>query len=309
MKKLITSFICVVLFSTGTYAQNLITNPGFEADVATYTVVENTANVLMRVDAITATSTQAANPTASVITVPAGMWVKKGANSGYIKGVVTTASYNSGASSLNLKITPGTTQTGLTSWYNCVALQKIATPLNNNKKYKASVWARLDDTTPNASVNIYLFLTDNTAKINITKTIALTGGTTWTKYETTFDIPTHITTNPTANFATAFFGAGMTTTYDGTSKTNYSGLLIDDFTLEEDISTGLNTNNIHSQISVKNGQITIGGLEANQPISIYNITGKKVVDTTAKNSAISVKLSKGIYIVKTNNTNTKVVIN
>ncbi len=309
MKKLITSVVCVVLFSILTNAQNLITNPGFEADVATFTVVESTTNVLYRVGALTDVTTQTQNPTATATSIPAGMWVKKAANSGYIKGVVTTAAYNSGASSLNLKITAGSTQTGLTSWYNCVALQKIATPLNNNKKYKASVWARLDDTTPNASVNIFLFVTDNTAKVNITKTIALTGGTTWTKYETTFDLPTHISSNPTANFATAFFGAGMTTTYDGASKTNYSGLLIDDFTLEEDISTGLNTNNIHSQISVKNGQLTIGGLEVNQPISIYNITGKKVVDTTAKNNVVSVKLLKGIYIVKTNNTNTKVVIN
>ena len=304
--------MCVVFFSILTNAQNLITNPGFEADVATFTVTETTTNVLMRVGALTDVTTQTANPTTTATAIPAGMWVKKAANSGYIKGVVTTAAYNSGASSLNLKITAGSTQTGLTSWYNCVALQKIATPLNNNKKYKATVWARLDDTTPNASVNIYLFLTDNTAKINITKTIALTGGTTWTKYETTFDIPTHIATNSTANFATAFFGAGMTTTYDNsvpTVKTNYSGLLIDDFTLEEDISTRLNTNNNNSQISVKNGHVTIGGLVANQPISIYNITGKKVVDTTAKNNVVSVSLSKGIYIVKTNNTNTKVVIN
>ena len=60
---------------------------------------------------------------------------------------------------------------------------------------------------------------------------------------------------------------------------------------------------------VRNGNLIINEIDNNQPISIYNITGKKVVDTTAKNNAISVKLSKGIYIVKTNNTNTKVVIN
>jgi len=77
-----------------------------------------------------------------------------------------------------------------------------------------------------------LFITDNTLKTNVTSTITLTGGTTWTKYETTFDIPAFVAANPTANFATAFFGVGITTTYDGSSKTNYSGVLLDDYSLE-----------------------------------------------------------------------------
>ena len=108
--------MCVVLFSIVTNAQNLVTNPGFEADVATFTVVEGTtttANVLMRVAVLQGATTQTAIPTvASAVTIPASMWVKKAANSGYIKEVVTTAAYNSGASSLNLKITTGTTQKG-----------------------------------------------------------------------------------------------------------------------------------------------------------------------------------------------------
>lgn len=285
----------VTSFSAFSFSQNLVTNPGFEADATTFTVVESTANVLYRVAALQDATTQTANPTATAASIPAGMWVKKAANSGYIKGVVTTTDFKSGANCLNLKITSGTTQTGLNSWYNCVALQKLATSLSNNKKYKASVWARLDDTTPNASVNIYLFLTDNTAKVNITKTIALTGGTTWTKYETTFDIPTHITTNPTANFASAFFGAGMATTYDGTSKTNYSGLLIDDFTLEEDVSTALNETSVAPQalILTNNGLIT---LKAGQ-LTVYSLSGSKMSQQLVQANE-NISMPKGMYVAQ-----------
>ena len=298
MKKLITSVMSVVLFSTVTFAQNLVTNPGFEADIATFTVAETTTNVLMRVAALTDVTTQTANPTASATPIPAGMWVKKAANSGYIKGVITSSAYKSGASSLNLKITTGTTQTGLGSWYNCVALQKINGGLSNTKKYRASVWARLDDTTPNASVNIYLFVTDNTAKVNITKTIPLSGGTTWTKYETVFDLPTHITTNPTANFGTAFFGAGMTTTYDNsvpTVKTNYSGLLIDDFTLEEDISTDVTVTSIESNLLLNTGNGLVS-LKAGE-LTIYTLSGSKMSQQLVQVNE-KITLPRGMYVAQ-----------
>jgi len=299
MKKITLVMLLVTSFSAFSFAQNLVTNPGFEADAATFTVVESTTNVLARVAGLTDVTTQTANPTTTATAIPAGMWVKKAANSGYIKGVVTTSAFNTGASSLNLKITPGTTQTGLTSWYNCVALQKIATSLNNNKKYKASVWARLDDTTPNASVNIFLFLTDNTAKVNITKTIALTGGTTWTKYEATFDLPTHITANTTANFATAFFGAGMTTTYDGASKTNYSGLLIDDFTLEEDVTTATN----ETSVTQKAFTLTTNGLFASKAgeLTIYSLSGAKMSQQLI-NAGETMHLPKGMHIAQLKST-------
>jgi len=299
MKKITLVMFFVTFFFAFTFAQNLVTNPGFEADVATFTVVESSANVLYRVAALQDGTTQAANPTATATAINAGMWVKKAANSGYIKGVVTASAFNSGASCLNLKITAGTTQTGLNSWYNCVALQKVATPLLNTKKYKASVWARVDDITPNAAVNIYLFLTDNTAKVNITRTIALTGGTNWTKYETTFDIPTHLVTNPTANFATAFFGAGITTTYDGTSKTNYSGLLIDDFTLEEDVTTALNETSVTHQALT----LTNNGLIASKAgeLTIYSLSGAKINQQIVY-AGETMHLSKGMHIAQLKST-------
>lgn len=298
MKKITLVMFIVTSFSAFSFSQNLITNPGFESDVTTFTVVESTANVLMRVAALQDVTTQTANPTVAATAIPAGMWVKKAANSGYVKGVITTTAFNSGLSCLNLKITSGTTQTGLNSWYNCVSLQKVATSLSNTKKYKASVWARIDDITPNASVNIYLFLTDNTAKVNITKTIALTGGTSWTKYETIFDIPTHLLTNPTANFATAFFGAGMTTTYDGASKTNYSGLLIDDFTLEEDVSTSVNeTKNLElSFLHTNNGLVASNSGQ----MTVYSLTGAKLKQQTIQKGD-KISMPAGIYVFQLEN--------
>jgi hypothetical protein len=298
MKKITLVMLLVASFSALSFAQNLVTNPGFEADAATFTVAETTTNVLMAVNGIQDATTRTSNPTATATTVSAGMWVKKAPNTGYVKHLVTETDKHAGLRSLNLKINPNYSSTGLTSWYNCVALQKIATSLNNNKKYKASVWARLDDTTPNASVNIYLFLTDNTAKANITKTIALTGGTTWTKYETTFDLPTHITSNPTANFATAFFGAGMTTTYNG-SVTNYSGLLIDDFTLEEDVTTAVN----ETSVTQKAFTLTTNGLFASKAgeLTIYSLSGAKMSQQLI-NAGETMHLPKGMHIAQLKST-------
>lgn len=309
MKKLITSVLSMVLLSSLSYAQNLVTNPGYEADASTFTVVESTTNVLMRVAALTDVTTQTTNPTATATAIPAGMWVKKAANSGYVKGVITTSEYHSGASCMNLKITPNSTQTGLTSWYNCVNLQKLTTGLTHTKKYIASVWAKVDATAGNQCAQMVLFVTDNTLKLNYTKTITLTGGTTWTQYQTTFDMPTWMSTNPTADFSTAFFGLGITTTYDANSKTLYSGILLDDFSLTEDTSTGIKSSIQTTNIKVVNGNVLINGLETNQPINIFDIAGKKVFSANAGTNVISVPLRKGIYIVNINNSNTKIAVN
>lgn len=309
MKKLFTSVVCMVMFYTLSNAQNLVTNPGYEADASTFTVAESTTNVLMRVAGITDVTTLTANPTATAISIPAGMWVKKAANSGYVKGVLTTTDFHSGTNCLNLKINLNTTQTGLNSWYNCIDLQKLTSGLTHTKKYVASVWAKVDATANNQCTQMVLFVTDNTLKTNYTKTITLTGGTTWTEYKTTFDMPTWISNNPTANFSTAFFGVGITTTYDTNSKTLYSGILLDDFSLTEDTSTGLNNAEGHSFVSVKDGNLSINSLDKNQSVTVYNVSGKKVFSTITENNSVSVQLPKGIYIVNANNTNTKVAVN
>ena len=128
-------------------------------------------------------------------------------------------------------ISSGSTQTGMGTWSNMVNLQRISS-ISHSRQYKAKVWARVNTITPNACTSITLFITDNTLRTNLSTTITLTGGTTWTEYETTFDIPAFVAANPTANFATTFFGVGISTTYDGSSKTNYSGVLLDDYSLE-----------------------------------------------------------------------------
>ncbi len=309
MKKLLTSVVCMVMFYTLSDAQNLVTNPGYEADASTFTVVESTTNVLMRVAGITDATTQTANPTATAISIPAGMWVKKAANSGYVKGVLTSGDFHSGANCMNLKINSNTTQTGLNSWYNCINLQKLTSGLTHTKKYVASVWARVDATANNQCTQMVMFVTDNTLKTNFTKTITLTGGTTWTEYKTTFDMPTWLTNNPTADFSTAFFGVGITTSYDANSKTLYSGILLDDFSLTEDTSTGLVNAGGTSFISVKDGILSINGIDKNQNVTVYNISGKKVFSSISESNSVSVQLPQGIYIVNANNINTKVAVN
>ncbi len=308
MKKIITLLFSAFLLTSLTGAQNLVTNPGFENDPSTFTVVENTTNVLMRVAALQDATTQTTSPTAIATTVSAGMWVKKAANSGYVKGVVVTTDFHSGTSCLNLKINSNTTQTGLNFWYNCVNLQKLTTGLNATKKYIASVWARADDTSGNQCNQLVLFVTDGVLKTNYTKTISLTGGTTWTQYQTTFDLPTWVTNNPTADFTNSYFGVGITTNYDSNSKTLYSGILMDDFSLTEDTSTGLSSQAQTSLVTVQNGNVIINGLNGNQQVNIYNIAGSRVFSQMVNDSRISVPLSKGIYIVNVNSKNTKVII-
>lgn len=302
MKKITTLMLSIAFIGTMASAQNLVTNPGFEADIATFTVVEGTTDVLMRVNAIQDATTQTAAPTATAIPVADGMWVKKAPNTGYVKHIVTDTDKYSGLRCVNLKINANYTSTGMTSWWNSITTQKIVGGLSNTKKYKASVWAKIDESSPNAASNLYLYVTDNTAKVNITKTIALTGGTTWTKYETTFDIPTHISANPTANFATAFFGAGITTTYtDG--KTNYAGVMVDDFSLEED-----NTTTSITEQDAINNCFTLAGdklltSEAGM-LRVYSYTGAKLKEINVQNGQ-SVSLEKGGCIVQFINNNKK----
>ncbi len=224
--KLVALLLLVV--SSSVQAQNLLSNPGFETDPTTYTV----SNELWRVANFYDDSTQTENPAMTAADISAGgVWVKKHPSSGYFKATVSTSNVYSGTRCLNMYIGAGSSQTGMGDWTNMVNLQRISS-VSNSRIYKASVWARVDATSPNVCTSITMFITDNTLRTNLTSTISLTGGTTWTKYEATFDIPTFVAANPTANFATAFFGVGITTTYDGASKTNYSGVLLDDYSLE-----------------------------------------------------------------------------
>lgn len=229
MKKTTKLAILLLVVNLSANGQNLLTNPGFESDPTTYTVSNELWRVAYFYDDATQTTSPTKDPAADISA--GGVWIKKHPNSGYFKATVSTTTPHSDTKCLNMKIGAGSSQTGMGDWTNMVNLQRISS-VSNSRIYKASVWARVDATSTNACSSITLFITDNTLRTNLTSTITLTGGTTWTKYETTFDIPTFVAANPTANFATAFFGVGITTTYDGTSKTNYSGVLLDDYSLE-----------------------------------------------------------------------------
>ena len=218
-----------------------ITNAGFEDAVGNFTVVESAANVLMRIGNVYDATTQIVNPTATAISNANGLWVKKCASTGYVKGVVVTSDKHSGTSSLNFKYQNGLNYGAgflLNMWNAATVSQKVST-LSNANKYIISFWAKADGTSPNAVTNVTAFICENSSsKAFLSCAIPLTGGTTWTQYSAIFDVPTFKVANSSADFTTAYVGVGLTTTFDPTTfKTNYSGVLLDDFSVSA-TSTG-----------------------------------------------------------------------
>jgi len=238
MKKIKLTFLLSFVGAMCFNAQNLVGNPGFEDDAATFTVIESEFNVLRRVAQIWHTETHHQNPTSDVEDVTAGMWVKKAPNTGFIKLRLSTAEKQSGTTGLHMFINRGWNSTAnMTWWANCVAMQKLPNALDNSKTYVISVWAKKDPTANNQCNKLTLFLTDNTdKKTNFRRTVDLVGdGTVWTKYEAVFNLAAHTAANPTADFSVAFAGVGIATTMsDGDSGiTDYSGLYIDNFSVTE----------------------------------------------------------------------------
>ena len=310
MKK-ITLLFASAIISLSLNAQNLIQNAGFENSPTTFTVVEGTTNVLMRVAGHYDVTTQTTAPTASAISVTDGLWLKKAPNSGYVKGILTTSDFQEGASCLQLQNKNGSTAAGMTNWYQCVAQQGISGGLDNTKKYIAKFYAKVDPTAGNVCDKVVAFVTDNTAKVVLSKTVSLTGGTTWTEYTVNFDLPAHIVANPTANFATAYFGIGNPTTYDTSvtpNKTNYSGVLLDNISLVEDPNVGIDKNVFTYKCYAHDNQIHIEGLNGGEKVYVFDTLGAKVAETTANGSNVSLNVSKGIYLVRVANQATKVTV-
>lgn len=309
MKKI--TFILVALTAAlSLRAQtNLLKNSGFEDDPTTFTVVENTANVLMRVAGIQSTTTQKTNPTSAATPVAEGLWVKKAPSSGYIKAVVTTADKQEGASALNLQNRANNSLSGLQGWWQCVLQQKVAGGLNNSQKYYAKFYAKVDETAGNVCDKVIAFVTDATNKTNISKTINMSGGTTWTEYTTPlFDIPEHIINNPTANFTTAFFGIGNPTTYNDENKTNYSGVIIDNVRLYADGETGVIDKKVNLAYTVNANGLILNALDKNSDVTIFTLDGKTVNSYSAVEGDLEIALTKGFYLVKVNNQTAKVLI-
>lgn len=220
-----------------TISQEKSSNGGFEAALGTYTVAETTTNVLMRVGTTWDATTAIAAPTATATSVTSGLWIKKAPNAAAIKGVVVTTDKHSGTNCLNFKIgSGGTSPTSLAT--NKTALIQQKTSLLNTLKYTVTFWAKLDGTANNQAARtgaVTVFLMDNVKKTLLTDS-AFTITTSWAQYSTTFDIPAHVASNPTADFTTAYVGIGLSTTYT-TGVINYSGIFFDDFSLAPALGT------------------------------------------------------------------------
>jgi hypothetical protein len=205
-------------------------------------------------------------------------------------------------------IPAGSTQTYMQYWYGLTNYQKFITPLSNSKKYKATVWAKVDGTEGNVCDKMTLFLTDNTKKAEIKAYIDLTGGTTWTKYVAIFDIPAFVAipANATADFSTAFFGCGIPTTYTDPvppatlATTNYSGILLDDYSLIEDTTTSLKDLFLNGNpfiISNKNITSTIKG-----KVDVFSLSGIKII-TKKVEIGENIILPTGIYFLQLSTSN------
>jgi hypothetical protein len=226
--------LSIITISTFTSAQNLVINSGFENNVSEYTVLSGGRNLLKRVSVFQDDVNQSVSPVAPVDPIKSGQWVIRTFVSGYIKAAVVTSDKHEGNNSLSISIRQGSAQKNLEYWYGTTILQKLVTPLSNAKKYKVSVWAKADEVTNNQCDKITIFFTDDSSKLNFTSVINLTGGTAWTKYEVILDVPSFVKRYKSTDFSTTFFGVGITTNYDEDSKSLYSGVHLDDFTLTEE---------------------------------------------------------------------------
>lgn len=238
MKK-ITLILFLAFIGHVVNAQNLVSNGGFEDAVSGYTVSESTDNVLKRVANIYDGTNAATFPTTTAATVAPGQWVKKALAEGddLVKGVVTTTGAKSGSSALNLRIGVSATAS-LDNYINAVVAQKLATALDNTKKYVVSFWAKQDATADNICQSITVMMTDNTLKqvaLPLSSTVFLAKAGDWAKYSVVLDVPKFKSFNATADFTTAFLGFGINTTYttDAPPYTNYSGVLLDDISMTE----------------------------------------------------------------------------
>ncbi len=289
---------------------NLAGNPSFEDDPTTFTVNESGYNVLRRTNnGFFDTVTQITNPTmAEPVNITPGMWIKKTMNTGYIKLRLSNDEKHTGNTGLHIFISANlNTPTNMTLWSNTVATQKLPKALDNSKKYIVSVWAKKDAAAGNVCDSLTLYMTDNTKRTLLSRTIKLEGdGSVWTKYETQFDIPAHVAANPTANFSEAYAGIGIFTKQTN-QITEYAGLYIDDFSIKAEVETNTSTMRMDNHLAfVCNGRIAFATNE-NIPYTIFNINGNKVAQGIANNSN-TITLAHGVYIVKIKNQTQKIVL-
>jgi len=211
---------------------NLISNSGFENTVSTFTVPVGTpvVNHLMKVSGNAATVTDISQPTAISIPVTDGLWVKRQTvASSSLQAYLASGGANGSATYLFLKIAGNNNTPGF-DWTKLSAQQRVR--LSNSTVYTFSFWAK----TGNAVNTVYAYLADkngDTGSATFTKAIPLTGGTSWTKYSVSFDVPSERTHKPSLDYSTAYIGVGMNALYtsDTPPLTQNNWLYVDDFGL------------------------------------------------------------------------------
>ncbi len=292
MKKTITLMLGIYLSVNLLSAQNLVTNPGFENDPTTYTVVESYKNVLRRVANIKDETTQTANPTSTADNISSGgFWVKKATSSGYIKSIIIDTDRNAGTYCANLQIQAGVASA---AWYNATTQQKIVGGLNNTKRYIASVYAKKDPTAGNVLADIWFFVGNGGNANNYTIQATLVdGGANWAKYSVTFDLPTWLATTAGAggNFASAWTGIGL----KKATATDYAGILLDDFSFEVDTTTGIANTYLKGNPIITSREMISSSV--NGKLDVYNVAGS-IVLTKNIQSGENVNLSSGMYLLQ-----------
>jgi hypothetical protein len=213
MTKSTTLFFCLLAISSLLTAQtNLIQNPGFEAAVSTFTVPVGTpaVNHLMKIANYTSLITETTQPTATSVTVTDGLWVKKQSiSSSSTQAYLSAGGANASANFLFLKVAGGSGTTGI-DWTKFAVQQRLS--LSNSTVYTFNFWAKVGT----AVTAAYAYIADksgDTGGASFYKIVSLTGGTTWTKYSVTFDIPAIRALNSSLDYSTAYVGIGMNATY------------------------------------------------------------------------------------------------
>lgn len=298
MKRISTLMLCIIAFNAFTFAVNLVTNPGFEDDRTVNTIFTGGQYQLLRTTQFWDDATQVNYPTApsAVDISTGGIWVKRAPATGYIRSHIIDSDAHSGAQCVQVYIPSGASST-YNYWYHINATQRLTTPLLNTKIYKASVWAKADATEGNACADIVIALTDGVLHKSYSLIVPLTGGTTWTKYEVTFDLPSHIAKsgNETADFSVAIFSVGTRTTLNESNTTNYSGVLLDDFSIEVDTSTFISNVPLDRNVLLASNQQIRTKLDGK--LEVFNLSGSKLISKDIK-TGDSVSLPSGLYLIK-----------
>lgn len=273
-------------------AQNLVTNPGFENDPTTYTVVESYKNVLRRVANIKDETTQTANPTSTADVISAGgIWVKKATTSGYIKSIIIDTDRHAGTYCANLQVQSGVASA---AWYNATTQQKIVGGLNNTKRYIASVYAKKDPTAGNVLPELWFFVANGGNNNNYTiQATWVDGGANWAKYSVTFDLPYWLgtTAGTGGDFASAWTGIGV----KKATSTDYSGILLDDFSFEVDTTTGIANTYLKGNPIITSREMISSSVSGK--LDVYNVAGSKILSKNIQ-AGENVNLSSGMYLLQ-----------